>query len=51
MAADKPDMADLKVAAQDPDAGAATDPTFGVDEKKLLRKLDLHIIPLVMLLC
>jgi hypothetical protein len=24
---------------------------LGVDEKKLLRKLDLHIIPLVMLLC
>jgi hypothetical protein len=24
---------------------------FGVDEKKLVRKLDLHIIPLVMLLC
>ncbi|KAI0097559.1 DNA-repair protein rad2 [Nemania sp. FL0031] len=24
---------------------------FGVDEKKLVRKLDLHLIPLVMLLC
>lgn len=24
--------------------------TFGVDEKKLVRKLDLHIVPLIMLL-
>lgn len=27
-----------------------SDSDFGVDERKLLRKLDLHIIPLVMLL-
>ncbi|KAI1207589.1 DNA-repair protein rad2 [Annulohypoxylon truncatum] len=48
-------MSETKIPVQD--AGAevaaeiATDPTYGVDEKKLLRKLDLHIIPLVMLLC
>jgi hypothetical protein len=24
---------------------------FGVDEKKLVRKLDVHLIPLIMLLC
>lgn len=24
---------------------------FGVDERKLVRKLDLHLVPLVMLLC
>lgn len=29
---------------------ADSDSDFGVDERKLLRKLDLHIIPLVMLL-
>ncbi|KAI1377893.1 MFS general substrate transporter [Hypoxylon crocopeplum] len=50
MATDTPDMSDSKIKAQDVDAGAVTDPTFGVDEKKLLRKLDAHIIPLVMLL-
>jgi hypothetical protein len=26
------------------------DPTFGVDERKLVRKLDMHLVPLVMLL-
>ena len=31
-------------------AGEDHDPTFGVDEKKLVRKLDLHLVPLVMLL-
>ncbi|KAI0886880.1 DNA-repair protein rad2 [Annulohypoxylon maeteangense] len=44
-------MSDTKIQVQDTDAEIAADPTFGVDEKKLLRKLDLHIIPLVMLLC
>ncbi|KAI2471606.1 DNA-repair protein rad2 [Annulohypoxylon bovei var. microspora] len=43
-------MSETKIQVQDADAEIATDPTFGVDEKKLLRKLDLHIIPLVMLL-
>ncbi|OTA55108.1 DNA-repair protein rad2 [Hypoxylon sp. EC38] len=50
MTADTPDMSDSKVNVQDADAGIATDPTFGVDEKKLLHKLDAHVIPLVMLL-
>lgn len=50
MATDTPDVSDSKVPVQDLDAGTATDPTFGVDEKKLLRKLDAHVIPLVMLL-
>ncbi|KAI1456080.1 DNA-repair protein rad2 [Annulohypoxylon moriforme] len=44
-------MSETKIQVQDADAEVAVDPTFGVDEKKLLRKLDLHIIPLVMLLC
>ncbi|KAI8964196.1 DNA-repair protein rad2 [Daldinia sp. FL1419] len=44
-------MSDTNIKAQGGVAETATDPTFGVDEKKLLRKLDLHIIPLVMLLC
>ncbi|KAI1476045.1 DNA-repair protein rad2 [Daldinia eschscholtzii] len=43
-------MSDSNIKAQDGLAETAPDPTFGVDEKKLLRKLDLHIIPLVMLL-
>ncbi|KAI1397967.1 MFS general substrate transporter [Hypoxylon fuscum] len=52
MATDTPDMSDSKIQTQDVDPGAeiATDSTFDIDEKKLLRKLDLHIIPLVMLL-
>ncbi|KAI2602591.1 MFS general substrate transporter [Hypoxylon sp. NC1633] len=50
MATDTPDMSDSKVQAKDVDVGATADPTFGVDEKKLMRKLDAHIIPLVMLL-
>ncbi|RYP25733.1 hypothetical protein DL768_011428 [Monosporascus sp. mg162] len=47
-----PDTSDVKAGTQTPDAGAGTvdDPTFGVDEKKLVAKLDRHIIPLVMLL-
>ncbi|KAF3067218.1 hypothetical protein GL218_08549 [Daldinia childiae] len=43
-------MSDSNIKAQDGVAETATDPTFAADEKKLLRKLDLHIIPLVMLL-
>ncbi|OTB01996.1 hypothetical protein M426DRAFT_63118 [Hypoxylon sp. CI-4A] len=43
-------MSESKIIAQDSDVGTATDENFGIDEKKLLRKLDLHIIPLVMLL-
>ncbi|KAI1139216.1 DNA-repair protein rad2 [Hypoxylon sp. FL0543] len=43
-------MSDSKIEAQDTDAGISADPTFGVDERKLLRKLDAHVIPLVMLL-
>ncbi|KAI1657027.1 DNA-repair protein rad2 [Daldinia decipiens] len=43
-------MSDSNIKAQDGVAETAIDPTFVVDEKKLLRKLDLHIIPLVMLL-
>lgn len=50
MTADTPNMSDSKINVQDADAGIVTDPTFGVDEKKLLRKLDAHVIPLVMLL-
>ncbi|RYP61449.1 hypothetical protein DL770_009790 [Monosporascus sp. CRB-9-2] len=47
-----PDTPDVKAGTLTPDAGAGTvdDPTFGVDEKKLVAKLDRHIIPLVMLL-
>jgi hypothetical protein len=49
-----PDMSDTKLAiqAEGPGAvqGVVEDPTFGVDEKKLVAKLDRHIIPLVMLL-
>lgn len=43
-------MSETKIPVQDADAEIAADPTFGVDEKKLLRKIDSHIIPLVMLL-
>ncbi|KAI1087066.1 DNA-repair protein rad2 [Rostrohypoxylon terebratum] len=43
-------MSETKIPMQDVDAEIVADPTFGVDEKKLLRKLDSHIIPLVMLL-
>ena len=32
-------------------AGAESCTDFGVDEKKLLRKLDWHLVPLIMLLC
>ncbi|RYP61424.1 hypothetical protein DL769_007709 [Monosporascus sp. CRB-8-3] len=47
-----PDTPDVKAGTLTPDAGAGTvdDPTFGVDEKQLVAKLDRHIIPLVMLL-
>ncbi|RYO85981.1 hypothetical protein DL766_007245 [Monosporascus sp. MC13-8B] len=47
-----PDASDIKAGTLTPDAGAGTvdDPTFGVDEKKLVAKLDRHIVPLVMLL-
>ncbi|RYO99416.1 hypothetical protein DL764_006811 [Monosporascus ibericus] len=47
-----PDAPDVKTGTLTPDAGAGTvdDPTFGVDEKQLVAKLDRHIIPLVMLL-
>ena len=51
MATHTPNMSETKIPMQDADAEIAADPTFGVDEKKLLRKLDSHIIPLVMLLC
>lgn len=37
-------------AAPEPGAEDVGDPTFGVDEKKLVAKLDRHIVPLVMLL-
>ena len=51
-----PDMSDAKSAVVAPGAArsekgeAGEDPTFGVDEKKLVAKLDRHIVPLVMLL-
>ncbi|KAI1769828.1 DNA-repair protein rad2 [Hypoxylon cercidicola] len=47
MVTDTPDMSDSKMKAQDVDAGIATDLPSDVDEKKLMRKLDGHIIPLV----
>ncbi|KAL7619563.1 hypothetical protein AAE478_010104 [Parahypoxylon ruwenzoriense] len=51
MASDTPDMSESKIMAQEASVGVATDLTFSaIDEKKLLRKLDAHIIPLVMLL-
>ncbi|XDG05128.1 hypothetical protein ABKA04_004743 [Annulohypoxylon sp. FPYF3050] len=50
MSTHTPNMSETKIPVQDADAEIATDPTFGVDEKKLLRKIDSHIIPLVMLL-
>lgn len=49
-----PDMSDTKFEADPtPDAAGGEDvgdPTFGVDEKKLVAKLDRHLVPLVMLL-
>lgn len=56
MALTTPDMSDAKSAVDAPGADrpgngeAGEDPTFGVDEKKLVAKLDRHIVPLVMLL-
>lgn len=47
-----PEMSDTKLEAQT-EVGAgmmAEDLTFGVDEKKLVAKLDRRIVPLVMLL-
>lgn len=32
------------------DEGSTEHQTFGVDEKKLVRKLDRHLVPLIMLL-
>lgn len=51
MATDMSDMSDSKHPPQDVNAEIMVDPMLGGDEKKLLRKLDKHIIPLVMLLC
>lgn len=44
---------DSKEAPQTTDGGVATDgdTDFGVDERKLVRKLDWHLVPLIMLLC
>ncbi|KAI2603276.1 MFS general substrate transporter [Hypoxylon fragiforme] len=50
MATDMSDMSDSKHPPQDVNAEIMVDPMLGGDEKKLLRKLDKHIIPLVMLL-
>lgn len=43
-----PEVADVKLNAHE--GNDAADVTFGVDEKKLVRKLDMHLIPLIMLL-
>ncbi|ORY60795.1 major facilitator superfamily transporter [Pseudomassariella vexata] len=43
-------MSDTKLETQSDGAGVVEDLTFGVDEKKLVRKLDRHLIPLIMLL-
>ncbi|KAI5863916.1 DNA-repair protein rad2 [Durotheca rogersii] len=50
MSTDKPAMAGPNIEAQDSDAGTSTEVFDSAEEKRLLRKLDLHIIPLVMLL-
>ncbi|KAI0127993.1 major facilitator superfamily domain-containing protein [Xylariales sp. AK1849] len=51
MAAASPDTSISKLAAQRHGAARIEeDPTFGVDEKKLVAKLDRHLIPLIMLL-
>jgi hypothetical protein len=46
MTAASPEMSDTKLEAQT----EMEDLTYGVDEKKLVAKLDRHLIPLVMLL-
>lgn len=51
MATDVPVLSDSKMKTKDVSTGTATDLPSEVDEKKLMRKLDGHIIPLVMLLC
>jgi hypothetical protein len=43
-----PEAVDAKLDASD--SHGMAHPTFGVDEKKLVAKLDRHLIPLVMLL-
>ncbi|KAH8195450.1 hypothetical protein TruAng_010375 [Truncatella angustata] len=43
-----PEVADVKL--EDQERNDAAGPTFGVDEKKLVAKLDRHLIPMVMLL-
>lgn len=43
-----PEVVDAKYNASESNDNA--DPTFGVDEKKLVAKLDRHLIPLIMLL-
>lgn len=50
MATTAPNMSVSKFQAPAPDSGEVEDPTFGVDEKKLVAKLDMHLIPLLMLL-
>ncbi len=52
MAEAAPDMSVSKFGVPAPDAGTegVGDATFGVDEKKLVAKLDRHLVPLVMLL-
>ena len=59
MAVTTPEMSDPKLVVETPGAAgpgvveedrAGDDPTFGVDEKKLVAKLDRHLVPLVMLL-
>ncbi|CAJ2509102.1 Uu.00g141280.m01.CDS01 [Anthostomella pinea] len=50
MAAETPDLSDSKRDAEIADVDPGEESNFGVDEKKLLRKLDVHIVPLVMLM-
>ncbi|KAI1339802.1 major facilitator superfamily domain-containing protein [Xylariaceae sp. FL0016] len=51
MASDTPDLSISKHGPTQPtNMGSDEDTNFGIDEKKILRKLDLHLVPLIMLL-